>query len=97
MRRFVAFIFLTIFSFQLLPVRAIGKLFAKSQQTEEVKDSCSDDSCDDDAIDDFFFFAHSDLAGTYAPETFKKPEVFCADDNLPPSHVGEIVCPPPNA
>jgi hypothetical protein len=38
MRKFIAIIFLTIFSIQLLPVKAIGKMLWNNQMTEEVHD-----------------------------------------------------------
>lgn len=44
MRAWVAFLFLFIFSFQVLPVRALGKMIAKAQMTEEVKGDCDDDA-----------------------------------------------------
>lgn len=58
MKHAVALFFLFIFSFQVLPAKALGKLIAKAQMTEEVKHSCdngSDDgsgNSDDDSKDD---------------------------------------------
>jgi hypothetical protein len=50
MRACIALLFLFIFSFQVLPVRALGKMIAKAQMTEEVKGDCDDDAnnCTDD-------------------------------------------------
>lgn len=36
MKKFIAVIFLTIFTMQLLPIKAIGKLLCSNQMTEEV-------------------------------------------------------------
>ncbi len=36
MKKFLAILFLTIFTFQILPVKAIGKILWDSQLTEEV-------------------------------------------------------------
>jgi len=36
MKKFLAIIFLTIFAFQVLPIKAIGKILASGQMTEEV-------------------------------------------------------------
>ncbi len=49
MRPLVALFFLFVFSFQMFPVKALGRLIAKAQMTEEVKQCCDDDgSCGDD-------------------------------------------------
>lgn len=47
MKQSVALFFLIIFSFQIVPAKALGKLISKAQMTEEVKSSC-DNNCDDD-------------------------------------------------
>jgi hypothetical protein len=46
MKNAVAFLFLFIFSFQVLPVKELGKVLFKGQLTEEIKEtgSSSDDS-----------------------------------------------------
>lgn len=47
MKQAIALFFLFIFSFQVLPAKALGKLIAKAQMTEEVKHSCDNDNDDD--------------------------------------------------
>lgn len=55
MRGFIALFFLLVFSFQVLPLKALGKLLARAQMTEEVKHSCEKDDCGgDDTGDDGF-------------------------------------------
>ncbi|MBS1773134.1 MAG: hypothetical protein JST82_09740 [Bacteroidetes bacterium] len=45
MKTVIAYIFLFIFSFQVLPVKELGKLLFKGQMTEEVHEAdCSDDA-----------------------------------------------------
>lgn len=44
MRLFLASFLLTIFCFQILPIRAIGKLLYKSQLTEELHEHEEDDA-----------------------------------------------------
>lgn len=39
MKKLLAYIFLTIFSFQVLPVKEIGKILFKGQMTEEIHES----------------------------------------------------------
>ncbi len=42
MRKFLSILFLAIFSFQILPIKAIGKLLCSNQMTEEVHEhGCS--------------------------------------------------------
>lgn len=43
MRRLLAYIMLTIFSFQIIPIKEIGKILFKSQLTEEIHEVCEDD------------------------------------------------------
>jgi hypothetical protein len=38
-KKLLAYIFLTIFSFQVLPVKEIGKILFKGQMTEEIHES----------------------------------------------------------
>jgi hypothetical protein len=40
MRKLLAYIFLTIFSFQVLPVKEIGKILFKGMMTEEIHETC---------------------------------------------------------
>jgi hypothetical protein len=47
MRPCLALFFLILFSFQLLPLKGIGRLMNKSANTSEVQD-CSDDNTDGD-------------------------------------------------
>jgi hypothetical protein len=39
MKKWLAYIFLTIFSFQVLPVKEIGKILFKGQMTEEIHEA----------------------------------------------------------
>lgn len=55
MKQLVALFFLIVFSFQVVPVKALGRLIAKAQMTEEVKGSCDSDDdggCADDNTKD---------------------------------------------
>lgn len=47
MRKFIAIICLAIFSFQVIPVRALGKLLASAQMTEEIPHDCNAKSSND--------------------------------------------------
>ncbi len=42
MRLFLAYIFLFIFSFQILPVKEIGKMLCKGTMTEEIHEGLAD-------------------------------------------------------
>jgi len=103
-KRWLAYFFLVIFSFQPLPVKAIGKLIAKRQMTEEVKNDCDDDDdAGDDSDDDTLetlkeacLHHHSnDIVGrlTFAlsAQLYRQ-----GAEDLPSAHVKDIHCPPPN-
>ncbi len=108
MRNVAAIFFLLIFSFQVLPIKAIGKLLAKNQMTEEVKQDCSD--TDDDNKEDskegkddnkegkYNDLFHNIHAATPIGDLAIKKKVISnhGSDDLPNSYVEDIICPPPN-
>lgn len=55
MRLFLASFLLTIFSFQILPIRAIGKILFKAQLTEELHEHEEDSEDADDPFGPEFF------------------------------------------
>ena len=102
MRKLLAIFFLTIFSFQVLPLKAIGKLLNSGQNTEEVH---SDDAPEDGAGgklakfgDDLLIFHH------HTPDLFASRQYFDVKvtafihraESLPSVHVAEIPSPPPD-
>ncbi len=108
----LAYFFLIIFSFQALPVKAIGKLLSKSQLTEEVKGDCQDtddtndtddsgdlddyDDGDDSPLKEMMF--HHPVLDKLSNYVFVADNTWHhhADDGLPNSHTKDIHCPPPN-
>jgi len=99
MRKVLAIIFLIIFSFQVIPLKAVGKLLVKGQTEEEVKHGC-DDSGDLDGkagkYNDLIFHSTMNFSSV---RTIEKDKSFMEhrSDALPLSHVAEIPSPPPNA
>lgn len=102
MKRWLAYFFLLIFSFQALPVKAIGKILAKQQLTEEVKNDCDGDDDGADDSDDLeplkeaypHNFNYSErTARAFAPGVYLYRH---GKEDLPNSHVKDIHCPPPN-
>ena len=99
MRKLLAILFLLVFSLQVLPVKAIGKLLSKQQTEEDVKHSCDNADKDDlnntgkylDLIDHSFenFTAERFVA-------LNKVAKHCYDDDLPTAHIADIPSPPPN-
>ncbi|XZF13805.1 hypothetical protein ACTHGU_18645 [Chitinophagaceae bacterium MMS25-I14] len=101
MRHVLAIFFLTIFSFQVLPVKEIGKLLFKSQTTEEVhEDTC--DTAPDIKVkkegDPFHpvFFENIPLARVQNL-TARIALVIHRTSELPDYHIPDILTPPPNA
>lgn len=101
MKRFIAIIFLMIFSLQVLPVRTLGKMLAKNQLTEEVKEDCGgcdddlSDSCKDDSYSNNTYSFDFALAIHIGAGSCNIKDIQFNDD-LPNSHVKDIHCPPPN-
>jgi hypothetical protein len=103
MKHLVAYLFLFIFSFQVLPVKEIGKILFKNQLTEEVKESGCEDGCDGET---------SKLKKEGDPLQYTKlgeqqtariqylshslQTAIHEAERLPIHHVGEILTPPPN-
>jgi hypothetical protein len=103
MRKSLAIIFLVIFSCQVLPLKAIGKLLAKAQTTEEVQHDGGADNPDDCGLkggkfaDDFFMLSYdSDIAANTVYFESKISAIIHSADKLPPSWVGDTLSPPPD-
>ncbi len=105
MRTVIALFFLLVFSLQALPVKTMGKLLGKKQQSEEVKDGCddtTDDDCDDDSKDGKGL-NYNDLICHHTTAfdidfSFSKSVAPAShlDDDLPNSHTRDILSPPPD-
>ena len=97
MKKLLAIVFLVIFSFQVVPVKALGKLLSKGQTEEEVKKDCdSGDDCDN--AGKYLDLIHH-TANTFTATTFMvvdKVAIWHYADVLPVSHVADIPSPPPN-
>lgn len=103
MKRFLAYIFLAIFSFQVLPVKELGKILFKGQMTEEVHENCNieSDDCPDSKVKkegdpSKFLYTHQQ---NIAIELHINAIVHAAvlnTGNLPSHFVPDIATPPPN-
>ncbi len=89
--------FLFVFSFQVLPVKTLGKLLAKGQTEEEVKHDCSGDDCGDDAVK-YLDFVCGIEKFTSTEQLIQNRASYLVHRSamLPPSYIGEILSPPPN-
>lgn len=99
MRIFLAYIFIIIFSFQVLPVRELGKIFSKGQLTEEVHND--NDTFDDCAFkikkgSDLFHFTHTEYTVRDKHFTVQILAKIQATERIPQHHVPEVPTPPPN-
>ncbi len=102
MRKLLAIFFLTVFSFQVLPLKVIGKLLNSGQNTEEVH---NDDAPEDGAGgklakfgDDLLVF-HQDAPDLFASRQYFDVKVIAfihREESLPSVHVAEIPSPPPD-
>lgn len=99
MRKCLAVMFLIIFSFQVIPMKVIGKLLAKGQTEEEVKHSSDD--CKDDGdgktgkYNDLMSYCHHEFSVSEPAVKNQVWEMHRSED-VPAAPVTEIPCPPPN-
>ncbi len=102
MRLFLALIFLTIFSFQVLPLKVIGKLLAKAQTTEEVQEDDADvDGFDGKVVkfQDDQNVEHNTFGNLAASVLYfnnKLSTLIHSSEKLPLVHVTKIPSPPPD-
>jgi hypothetical protein len=103
MKRFVAYIFLFIFSLQMLPVKEIGEILFKGQITEEETHTCSN-NCEDNGglklkkCNDFFelFLSEDQNESRTAFYNHNLLVAIAAADRLPCGFIPDIATPPPN-
>jgi hypothetical protein len=104
MKHFVAYIFLIVFSFQVLPVKELGKALFKGQMTEEVHETCDSDCSDDCPVSkvkkesEFGTILHI-AQESIALQSYINCKLHTAIHNtesLPKHFVDDITTPPPN-
>jgi len=102
MRRFLAIVFLTIFTIQVLPLKVIGKLLSKNQNMEEVQDDAEDGTSPegkvmkfgtDDQIEHQHFF---DFTATTRCFNDKLTAFIHRSESLPAVHIAAMPAPPPD-
>jgi hypothetical protein len=99
MRLRLAYLFLFIFSFQVLPIKEVGKLLFKSQMTEEIHETAPS-SPDENQKNK----KHADpYTGSNSAATLRLLWInhdaalaFQYADDVPAAHVPDIFTPPPN-
>lgn len=102
MRQWIAYLFLALFSFQVLPVKEIGKILFKSQTTEEIHEEDYADSNGPDLKlkkegdpfkpSDFGIASSARILSLSA----KIALVIHRTSTLPDYHIPDILTPPPN-
>lgn len=104
MKRIVATIFLLIFSFQILPVKEIGRILFKGQITEEEVHTGDDGDASADSgfkmkKDCEFYHEYNDWNEHHALIAFHNYTLsiaLIASDYLPEAFIPDIPTPPPN-
>ena len=103
MKKLIAYIFLFIFSFQVLPIKEIGKILFKNQLTEEIKEAdCSQKGDEDlsklnkegDPYHNIDWEYQKTARLLYLSHSLQT--AIHQAERLPKHHVGEIFTPPPN-
>jgi hypothetical protein len=98
-RLVLATIFLIIFSFQILPVKAIGKILFKGTMTEEIHEQGhSGDECPNKLKKNTEYFSFTETKATARIEYLsqKISTAIHLAESLPLHHVPDIFAPPPN-
>ncbi len=98
MKKFLAILFLTIFSCQVLPLKEIGKMISGGQNMEEVQNDADDPDVkvtkigEDQIVNNYTF---DEVANTICFN-----QRICAfihkAESLPSVHVAEMLAPPPD-
>jgi len=95
MRKLLAILFLSIFAFQVLPVKAIGKILCSNQMTEEVQEhSCAKKMTNDH---DRFWYLHYMVSASVENTTQVCYKHALRDEALIKCHHLEVPVQPPNA
>ncbi len=104
MRKFLAIVFLTIFTIQVLPLKVIGKLLNKGQNIEEVQDDVEDTDgtegkvikygSTDDQIEHHHYF---DFTANTRCFNDKLIAFIHRSESLPAVHIAAMPSPPPDS
>lgn len=100
MKKWLAYIFLFIFSFQVLPVKEIGKILFKGQMTEEIHEADLADGSSSKLKKgtDPFRIYHLDTEQTARIQYFSHRASLAVieSERLPLQFIPDIFTPPPN-
>jgi hypothetical protein len=97
MKNPLAYIFLFIFSFQVLPVKEIGKILFKGQMTEEIHETSHDDIGSGKIKKaDLKVFLKSETLASVRYLSSKLTVAIHETERLPRHFVPDILTPPPN-
>lgn len=97
MKKFLAYIFLFIFSFQVLPVKEIGQILFKGLMTEEIHETVDETSGNSKVKKEpakLYFKAEALASAKYL--TRKIQIAIHESESLPRHFVPDILTPPPN-
>jgi len=100
MKKWLAYIFLTIFSFQVLPVKEIGKILFKGQMTEEIHEADVTDGSSSkikkDADPYRLHPTETELAARIQYTSKKASLAIIKSEKIPGQFIPDIFAPPPN-
>lgn len=99
MRHFLAYIMLTIFSFQVLPVKELGKLLFKAQLTEEIHEDCETGSDSEMLLKEKLSYKETPVS-YWITQVYLQKKLIVAIHiaaQIAHQHFPDIFVPPPNA
>jgi hypothetical protein len=96
MRLFLAYVMLTIFSFQVLPVKELGRLLFKAQLTEEIHEDLQED--DEMKLSTLSFVRLSGISYVERAVSFEQRQAVAIHTagHIAHQHFPDIFAPPPN-
>jgi len=97
MKQLLSIMFLTIFSFQIIPIKEIGKLLWSGQMTEEVHNTCDNQksSSNDEVHKKLWYHHYADHAGREMANRISFP-TFPIDEALIKCLHLDVALQPPN-
>lgn len=96
MKQLLAYIFILIFSFQVLPVKELGKLLMKGNLTEEIKETDASEGKLKGKSEEFKLSGFNDFDGRTRFFNHQVHVAILGTELLPSFFIPDILTPPPN-
>ena len=99
-QKVISFIFILLFTIQVLPIAQIGRMLSQNQWTEELPHNLSDDSGKPDGLANYNhpYLPPAGYSGSYSFSSESKVLAYIHfSEQIPSNHSTEVVISPPDA